>query len=174
MKTDLNIKSNLALKLSTSGILIALGVVLSAFYIPIGGAKCFPVQHLINVISAVLLGPFYAVANAFIISLIRNMTGLGSLLAFPGSMIGALLAGLAYNKFKNHRFACIGELIGTGVIGGVIASPFAMLLMGKNVGLFFFVIPFVLSSLAGSLIAFILLESTALIQVIRSRQSLKS
>lgn len=174
MKTDLNIKSNLALKLSTSGILIALGVVLSAFYIPIGGAKCFPVQHLINVISAVLLGPFYAVANAFIISLIRNMTGLGSLLAFPGSMIGALLAGLAYKKLKNHRFACIGELIGTGVIGGVIASPFAMLLMGKNVGLFFFVIPFVLSSLAGSLIAFILLESTALIQVIRSRQSLKS
>lgn len=174
MKKDLSIKSNLALKLSTSGILIALGVVLSAFYIPLGGAKCFPIQHLINVISAVLLGPFYAVANAFIISLIRNMTGMGSLLAFPGSMIGALLAGLAYQKFKSHRFACIGELIGTGIIGAIVASPFAVLLMGKDVGIFFFVVPFVLSSLAGSLIAFILLESTTLIQVVRSRQSLKS
>lgn len=174
MKKDLSIKSNLSLKLSTSGILIALGVVLSAFYIPIAGAKCFPVQHLINVISAVLLGPFYAVVNAFIISLIRNMTGLGSLLAFPGSMIGALLAGIMYEKFKNHRLACIGELVGTGLIGGIVASPFAVMLMGKNVGLFFFVIPFVLSSLAGSLIAFILLESTALIQVIKARQSIKS
>lgn len=174
MKEDLKIGSNLALRLSTSGILIALGVVLSAFYIPIGGAKCFPVQHLINVISAVLLGPFYAVANAFIISLIRNMTGLGSLLAFPGSMIGALLAGLAYQKFKNHRLACVGELIGTGVLGGIIASPFAVLLMGKDVGLFFFVVPFVLSSLAGSLIAFVLLEFTALIGIIKARQSLKS
>ena len=174
MKKELGIKSNLALKLSTSGILIALGVVLSAFYIPIGGAKCFPIQHLINIISAVLLGPFYAVINAFIISLIRNMTGLGSLLAFPGSMIGALIAGLIYQKFKNHRLACLGELIGTGLIGGTIAAPFAVLIMGKEVSLFFFVIPFVLSSLAGSLIAFILLESTALIQVIKARESLKS
>jgi len=174
MKKELGIKSNLALRLSTSGILIALGVVLSAFYIPIGGAKCFPIQHLINVIGAVLLGPFYAVGNAFIISLIRNMTGMGSLLAFPGSMIGALLAGLAYQQFKNHRLACVGELIGTGIIGGIVASPFAVLLMGKDVGIFFFVVPFVLSSLAGSLIAFILLESTALIGVIKARQSIKS
>ena len=141
-------------KLSLSGVLIALGVVLSAFYIPLGGAKLFPIQHLINVIGAVLLGPWYALLNAFLISLIRNMTGMGSLLAFPGSMIGAVLAGLAYKQMGNYRLAALGELIGTGLIGGTIAAPFAILLMGKEVGLFFFVIPFVTSALAGSAIAF--------------------
>lgn len=164
------LKDRLTLKLSLSGVLIALGVVLSAFYIPIGGAKCFPVQHLINILSAILLGPLYAVLNAFVISLLRNMLGLGSLLAFPGSMIGALFAGLIYQKFHQHRLACLGELFGTGIIGGLVAAPFAILLMGKEVGLFFFVVPFVLSSLAGSLIALVLFESTMLLAIIKKKQ----
>jgi energy coupling factor transporter S component ThiW len=163
-------RSNLTLKLSTCGVLIALGVVLSAFYIPVGGAKCFPAQHVINICSAVLLGPFYALANAFIISLIRNMTGLGSLLAFPGSMIGALCASLLYEKFQNHRIAVVGELFGTGLIGAILAAPLAIVLMGKEVGIFFFILPFILSSLAGSLIALVLFESTALIRIIKNRQ----
>ena len=157
-------------KMVLSAMFVAMGVSLSTLYIPFGAAKCFPVQHLINVISAVVLGPFYAVANAFLISLIRNMLGLGSLLAFPGSMIGALLAALTYRWFRHYRFACLGELIGTGLIGGIIAAPFAIFLMGKEVGLFFFVIPFVLSSLSGSLIALILLETTAIMKFLRSKR----
>ena len=171
---DSNFRDNVTYKLSLSGVLIALGVVLSAFYIPVGGAKCFPVQHLINVIGAVLLGPWYAVINAFIISLIRNMYGLGSLLAFPGSMIGALLAGYAYKLSGNHRLAAFGELIGTGIIGGIVAAPFAGALMGMEVALFFFVVPFVLSSFAGSILGLVIFESTALIQVIRKRQGYNS
>ena len=165
-----SLNNHLSHKLSLSGVLIALGVVLSAFYIPLGGAKLFPIQHLINVIGAVLLGPWFALANAFIISLLRNLAGMGSLLAFPGSMIGAFLAGFVYEKFPSHRLAALGELIGTGIIGGIIASPFAVLLMGKEVGLFFFLVPFVISSFAGSLIALILFESTALFRIIRRKQ----
>ena len=88
-------------KLTSAALLIAIGT-LSAhlIYIPAGVSKCFPVQHAINVLGAVLLGPDYAVAIAFIISCLRNMFGTGSLLAFPGSMIGALLAGLAYKRCK--------------------------------------------------------------------------
>jgi len=165
-----NFKDNHVAKLCLSGVLIAMGVALSAFYIPVGGSKCFPIQHLINIVSAVLLGPAYAVANAFVISMIRNMTGLGSLLAFPGSMIGALLAGLMYKRFHNHRLACLGELVGTGMIGGIVAAPFAVILMGKEVGILFYVLPFVLSSFSGTLIAMVLFESTALITIIRKRQ----
>ncbi len=168
----MKVNSNLALRLSISGVMISLGVVMSTFYIPIGSAKCFPVQHLINIVSAVLLGPAYAVMNAFVISVIRNITGLGSLLAFPGSMIGAFLAGIIYQKFRSHRLACFGELLGTGIIGGIVASPFAIFLMGKEVGLFFFILPFMLSSLMGSIIAFILLESTPLLKIIRKSQGL--
>ncbi len=58
------------------------------------GSKCAPVQHLVNVLCAVTVGPWWALAQAFIASLIRNLLGLGSPLAFPGSMCGALLGGL--------------------------------------------------------------------------------
>ena len=100
-------------KLTSAALLIAIGT-LSAhlIYIPAGVSKCFPVQHAINVLGAVLLGPDYAVAIAFIISCLRNMFGTGSLLAFPGSMIGALLAGIAYQKFASIPTAMAGEVFG--------------------------------------------------------------
>lgn len=44
-------------KLVTSAMFVAIIIALSGFYIPVGASKCFPVQHLVNVLSAVLLGP---------------------------------------------------------------------------------------------------------------------
>lgn len=83
-------------KLTLTALLVAIGT-LSAhlIYIPAGISKCFPVQHAINVLGAVILGPGYATAAAFVISCLRNMFGTGSLLAFPGSMIGACLTDFA-------------------------------------------------------------------------------
>ena len=68
-------------KLAISGVLIALAVVLSGFSIPIGASKCFPIQHMVNVIAGTLLGPWYAVGMAFVTSLIRLIMGTGTLLA---------------------------------------------------------------------------------------------
>ena len=82
-------------------ILVAVAVALSPFFIPVGISKCFPAQHMVNVLSAVMLGPGYALAIAAIAAIIRNVTGLGTILAFPGGMFGALLAGLAYRLSKN-------------------------------------------------------------------------
>ena len=144
-------------KLSLAGILIALGVVCSAFYIPVGVAKCFPVQHFINVLAGVLLGPAYAVGMAFITSLVRVMTGTGSLLAFPGSMCGALLCGILYKYTKNIAMAFLGETVGTGIIGAILAYPMAVLFLSKKAALFGFVIPFGASSLAGAAISLIFL-----------------
>ena len=144
-------------KLTQAGILIAVGVVCSTFYIPLGVAKVFPVQHFINVLSGVLLGPLYAVGMAFITSLIRVMLGTGSLLAFPGSMCGALLCGLLYKYTKNNLMAFVGEVVGTGIIGAIAAYPVAILFLAKKVALFTFVIPFGISSLAGAAISLILI-----------------
>lgn len=144
-------------KMTLSGVLIALGVVTgSILYIPIGVIKAFPVQHMINVISALLLGPFYAVANAFLISLIRNMMGVGSLLAFPGSMIGALIAALLFKKWEKASLAFLGEWIGTGVVGGVVASLMAKVLLGSTAGMSVFLTSFLASSFVGASIAVIL------------------
>ena len=144
-------------KLTYSGILIALAVVCSAFYIPVGPAKCFPIQHMVNVLAAVMLGPAYGVIMALITSLLRVMLGMGSLLAFPGSMIGALCAGLLYKAFPKIGYAVLGEVVGTGVLGALAAYPVAVFLMGQASALFAFVIPFSVSTLGGSLLSILIL-----------------
>ena len=147
-------------KLTSAALLIAIGT-LSAhlIYIPAGVSKCFPVQHAINVLGAVLLGPDYAVAIAFVISCLRNMFGTGSLLAFPGSMIGALLAGLAYKQWRNLPAAMTGEIIGTGILGGLTAWLIASTLLGSKAVAWFFIPPFLVSTIGGSIIAGLLLKS---------------
>lgn len=160
-------------KLTFSALLIALGTITGhLIYIPIGAAKAFPVQHLINILSAVLLGPFYAIWNAFAISLFRNMLGTGSLLAFPGSMIGAAAAGFLYQKFRSEKFALAGELIGTGILGALAAYPIAKLLMGSSSAVFFFIIPFSLSSAAGAVTAYLFLQIAAQVDALNFEDQL--
>ena len=48
-------------KTVTAAMLAALTVALSSFYIPIGVSKCYPIQHMVNVLCAVFLGPGYGV-----------------------------------------------------------------------------------------------------------------
>ncbi|MDO5476910.1 MAG: energy coupling factor transporter S component ThiW [Eubacteriales bacterium] len=141
-------------KLALTAIFAAVAVVGSMFSFPIFGSKCAPVQHLVNVLCAVFLGPWWGLAAAFIASVIRNLTGLGTPLAFPGSMCGALLAGLLYRKFKVLPAAWIGEVFGTAVIGGMLAYPIASLVMGNSAAaLFTFVVPFLISTAGGTIIA---------------------
>lgn len=146
-------------RICLSALLIAIGTLTShIIFIPVGVSKCFPVQHLINVLSAVTLGPGYALWNAFAISTLRNILGTGTPLAFPGSMIGAFLAGYVYEKTNKTLYAVGGELVGTGLLGALLAYPVTKYLMGKEAALFFFVLPFMLSSLGGSIAAYIFLK----------------
>jgi energy-coupling factor transport system ATP-binding protein len=140
-------------------ILVAIAVALSPFFIPVGIAKCFPAQHMVNVLSAVMLGPVYAVAIATIAGIIRNIMGLGTILAFPGGMIGALLAGLAYRASKNIYFAGLGEIVGTGILGS-LASVWivAPLFMGKTMALAALMIAFSVSTIGGTIIGIIALH----------------
>lgn len=149
---------NTTRKIVLSGILIAIATVLGTFSIPILGAKASPIQHFINVIAGVTLGPIYGVACAFISSLLRNILATGSLLAFPGSMVGVFLAGILYKKFKIIELAVIGEVIGTGIIGALLAYPLAAFVLGKEVALFVYIVPFSLSSIIGGIIAYIMLK----------------
>lgn len=145
-------------KLTLAGVLIAAGVVCSPFYIPLGVAKCFPVQHLINVLAGVLLGPFYSVSMAFCTSFIRVILGTGSLLAFPGSMAGALLCGILYKYTNKLALAFLGEVFGTGILGAVIAAGMAALFLPGNTAAFGLVIPFGVSSLAGAVISLLFIR----------------
>ena len=145
-------------KLVLAGVLTALAVVGSLISFPIAGSKCAPVQHMVNILAAVTLGPGWGVGIAFTASLLRNILGIGSLLAFPGSMVGALCCGLVYAGWKKLAPTCVAEALGTGILGGLCAYPAAKLLMGKEpAGLFVYVVPFLVSTVAGSILAFILI-----------------
>ena len=161
-KGELIMKKANIKKLALSGVLCAVAVVGSMFSFPVFGSKCAPVQHMVNILCAVLLGPFYGVGAAFVASLLRNLLGLGSLLAFPGSMFGALLCGIIYSKSKNLIATVIGEVFGTAVIGGLCAYPVAILFMGKSaaeLAFYAYVIPFLISTAAGALISSVILFS---------------
>ncbi|MDD6451830.1 MAG: energy coupling factor transporter S component ThiW [Lachnospiraceae bacterium] len=147
-------------KLVTSALLVAVIIALSGFYIPVGASKCFPIQHMVNVLAAVLLGPWWGVAIAFAASLIRNLMGTGSLMAFPGSMVGALCCGLMFKVTKKYIPTYLAEVVGTGVLGGLLAFPVATLLMGnKEAALFTYVLPFLVSTAGGTIIAAILITA---------------
>lgn len=162
-------------KLVLTAVFAAVAVVGSLFSFPVFGSKCAPVQHLINVLCAVILGPGYGVAAAFVSSLIRNLLGLGTLLAFPGSMCGALLAGLLYHYIKKLPAAYIGEVFGTAVIGGMLSYPVAAFIMGsKGAALFTFVVPFLISTAGGTLLAVLItvpLKQTGVLDKIKSEQN---
>ena len=108
--------------------------------------------------AAVTLGPVPAVIIAFTIGLLRNLLGIGTLLAFPGGMIGALLAGYLYRWTKKRVMAGVGEIIGTGVIGALLSVPFAKILMGSSVGALAFLPGFLVSSVTGAIIGLLILS----------------
>lgn len=146
-------------KLALAGVLTALAIVGSFLSFPVAGSKCAPVQHMVNIFAALLLGPGWGVGIAFCASLLRNILGIGSLMAFPGSMIGALCCGLVYKKCKSLSLTCLAEALGTGILGGIAAYPVALFLMGAApAGLFIYVIPFLISTVAGSILAFLLIS----------------
>ena len=112
-------------KMIIASICVALGVVLSTTSIPIGPARIFPFQHMMNVILAVIVGARFSVGAAFSTSCLRNVLALGSPLAFPGSMIGAWLSAYLYKKYNAIWAAALGEIIGTGLIGALLSYPIA-------------------------------------------------
>ncbi len=118
----------LTLKLAVTGCFTALGVVIaSLFHFIFLGTKAFPGQHFINVLTGVIIGPFWGALTSILIGVIRNLLGLGTIFAFPGGIPGALIVGLAYKitkRLKKQRFRYIAaffEPLGTVVIGATIS-----------------------------------------------------
>lgn len=163
-------------KVTIAGVLVAVAVVGSTFSFPVGISRCAPVQHMINILCAVLLGRYYGVGVAFCASTLRLVLGLGSILAFPGSMWGALLSGIVYHRTGDLLLTLLAEVFGTGILGGLSAYPLAILVLGKSAGqiaFYTYVVPFLISTIGGSLLAGILLyalRSTGALQQIKQHQ----
>ena len=147
-------------KVAYAVVLVAIGVILAPYTsFPIGIAKVNPTQHFVNVIGAVVLGPWWAVVIACIIGVIRNAMGVGTLLAFPGGMIGAFIAGYFYRLKPNVYLAASGEILGTGFIAPVVSALLvAPVFMKKAIPLLALIPSFLASTIAGAVLGVLALN----------------
>ena len=71
-------------------------------------------------------------------------------------MCGSLLCGFVWKYSKKLLPTLVGEVFGTGIIGGLLAYPIAVAFMGvssASIGFTAYVIPFLISTVVGSIIA---------------------
>lgn len=145
------------LKMVFMGMMIALGVVIS----PILRVAGFcPMQHFINVIMAVTVGPWYGFFGAVAIGIIRMALMAISPMALTGAVIGAFLSGLLYRIFHKHIAAVIGEIIGTGILGSMLSFPVMKYLWGtEGLALFYYTPSFVTATIIGGTFAWFFLKA---------------
>ncbi len=149
-------KSNWLLRMVMLAMFVALGVVISPILRVEG--MC-PMAHLINITCAVFMGPAYAFLCAVLIGVIRMMIMGIPPLALTGAVFGAALSGILYKLSKGKIIAAVlGEIIGTGIIGAIVSYPVMTYLWGKEGLTWFFYVPsFIMGTLIGGSIAFLLL-----------------
>lgn len=131
---------------------VALGVVISPILRVEG--LC-PMAHFINIVVAVLMGPWYALLNAVLIGILRMILMAIPPLALTGAVFGAFLSGFLYQKSGGNLWmAALGEVIGTGIIGSILSYPVMSVFWGyTNLTFFFYTPSFVLATLMGGSVA---------------------
>ena len=145
-------------KIVLAGLFAAMAVLLSGIHFPVGPIKAFPFQHMVNIVAGVMIGPWYAAIAALIAGIIRNAIGTGTLFAFPGGIPGAIVVGLVF-RWVRRDWAALTEPVGTGLIG----VPLTVFLLGPILGkqfAFALLFPaFMMSSVPGSIIGYVLLKA---------------
>lgn len=149
-------KTNTLHKLIFTAIMAGLAFVLSTFvYFP----AMAPFQHFINVICAVLLGPWYGFLEALICASLRMASG-RTIQALVGAIFGPICGGLLYRKTKNVWAALLGEVFGVGILGALAAYPLMRAFYGLEKTHFYHFIPFYIpSALVGGFMGVVVILS---------------
>lgn len=100
-----------------------------------------PFQHFVNVLAAVVVGPWYGYVSAFLCGVMRMMTG-RTIQAVTGAIFGPILGGLLYKKTKNIYLVFLGEAVGTGLLGALASYPLMKLFYALDAQSPFYYIPF--------------------------------
>ena len=125
-------------KLVMTGMLACLAYVLNTFvYFP----SMAPFQHFVDVLAAVLVGPWYGFAAALLCGILRMLSG-RTLQAIAGAVFGPIIGGLLYRKTKSVWLAFVGEVIGTGFFGAMASYPLMKIFYGLDAQSPFYYIPF--------------------------------
>ena len=137
MKTKTSIK-----KMVLCALFASMAFVLNTFvYFP----AMAPFQHFVDVVAAVFLGPWWACLAAFMCGVMRMMSG-RTIQAVTGAVFGPILGGLIWKKSKNIYFVCVGEVIGTGILGALASYPLMKMFYGLDVQNPLYYVPFYIPS----------------------------
>ena len=133
MKKSTNVR-----KMVLCALFASLAFVLNTFvYFP----TMAPFQLFVNVMAAVFLGPWWACLSAFLCGSMRMMTG-RTIQAIAGAIFGPILGGLLWKKTKNMYAVCVGEVIGTGILGALVSYPLMKMFYGLDAQSPLYYIPF--------------------------------
>ena len=125
-------------KLVLTAVLAGLAFVLNTFvYFP----AMAPFQHFVDVLAAVLVGPWYGFAAALICGVLRMLCG-RSIQAVTGAIFGPILGGLIYRKTHNLWLVLVGEIVGTGLCGAVASYHMMTWFYGLDVQHWYYYIPY--------------------------------
>lgn len=131
-------KSRATRKLVLTAMLACLAFVLNTFvYFP----SMAPFQHFVDVVAAVLLGPWYACAAAFLCGVMRMLSG-RTIQAVVGAVFGPILGGLLYRRTHSLWLTALGEIVGTGILGALAAYPLMRIFYGLDVQAWYYYVPF--------------------------------
>lgn len=129
---------NTTKKMVLTAMLACLAFVLNTFvYFP----AMAPFQHFVDVLAAVLVGPWYGFASALICGFMRMISG-RTIQAVTGAIFGPILGGLLYKKTKNIYLVWLGEVVGTGFCGAMASYPLMKMFYGLDAQSPFYYIPF--------------------------------
>ena len=132
-KTQLRTK-----KMVLTAMLACLAFVLNTYvYFP----SMAPFQHFVDVIAAVLLGPWYACAAAFLCGVMRMLSG-RTIQAVVGAVFGPILGGLLYRRTHSLWLTALGEIVGTGILGALTAYPLMRIFYGLDAQAWYYYVPF--------------------------------
>lgn len=157
-KSKLNIR-----KMVLCAVFASMAFVLNTFvYFP----SMAPFQHFVDVIASVFLGPWWACLSAFLCGAMRMMSG-RTIQAVTGAVFGPILGGLLWRKTRNIYLVCVGEIIGTGLLGALASYPLMKWFYGLDVQNPLCYIPFytpsaVVGGLMGVMVLVILKRAKAL------------
>ena len=125
-------------KMVLTAMLACLAYVLNTFvYFP----AMAPFQHFVDMLAAVLVGPWYGFLAALICGILRMLSG-RTIQAVAGAVFGPILGGLIYRKTKNIWLTLAGEVVGTGFFGAMVSYPLMKIFYGLDAQSPFYYIPF--------------------------------
>ena len=149
-------------KMVLTAMLACLAFVLNTFvYFP----AMAPFQHMVNVLAAAFLGPWYACLAAFICGVMRMMSG-RTIQAIVGAIFGPIIGGFLYKKTKNLYLIAVGEIFGTGIVGAIAVYPLMCIFYNLEEVSWYYYVPFytpsaIVGAAMGIMILLILRKSKA-------------